>query len=336
MVKKKMDIPQSNTPAISLENVTRRYHSGRRLFSKPEQSVTALQDLNLAIERGDIFGLVGESGSGKTTVARLIVRLERPDEGIIRYHHENIAELKGDRLHRFRRRVQMIFQDPYQSLNPYQSVRSTVAEPLRIHHRRYPDQERRTKVMQALAQVGLTPQEDFLGRFPHQLSGGQRQRVAIARAMVLDPDVLIADEPTSMLDASIAVQVYGILAEIQQRRRMAMLLITHSLAAAHFLCNRIAVIYRGHIVETGPTRQVIAHPRHPYTQALLDALPRFGNRWAERRFDTRRQTPRTESAVGGCPFYARCVPADESKCRSSDPRMKSVDQEHKAACFLVD
>jgi oligopeptide/dipeptide ABC transporter ATP-binding protein len=278
---------------------------------------------------------VGESGSGKTTAARLMVRLERPDEGKVLYEGENIVKLHGKSLKRFRRRVQMIFQDPYQALNPYQSVQRIVGEPLAIHKWKTP-KERQTQVIDTLNQVGLTPAESYLHRFPHQLSGGQRQRVAIARALVLEPDVLIADEPTSMLDASIAIQIYGILSEVQRRRHVTMLFITHSLAAAHFLCDRLAVIYRGHIVESGPAKSVITDPRHPYTQALLDALPKFGHLWDTRRFNTLRSLPRDGFTSGGCPFYPRCVPADASLCNSRRPPLKKRDAQHEVACFFAE
>lgn len=324
----------NTTPAISIERVTRVYHTGGRWFAPADTTVTALDQIDLNIQPGEIFGLVGESGSGKTTVARLLVRLERPDEGNILYGGENIAKLRGERLSRFRRRVQMIFQDPYQSLNPYQSVQRIVGEPLDIHKVKN-GSERKEQVIRTLTQVGLTPPETYLHRYPHQLSGGQRQRVAIARALVLEPDVLIADEPTSMLDASIAIQIYGILSEVQRQRRVTMLFITHSLAAAHFLCDRVAVIYRGHIVETGPAKSVIANPQHPYTQALMDALPKFGHLWNDRRFNTLRREPRYTSSTEGCPFFPRCASADESLCSKERPPLKEGDDQNKVACFFA-
>jgi len=322
-------------PVIGLERVTRAYHTGGGGFAGGHTMVTSLDEVDLEIHAGEIFGLVGESGSGKTTAARLMVRLEHPNHGRVLYHGENVARLRGKKLKRFRRRVQMIFQDPYQSLNPYQSVQHIVEEPLAIHRLGLPAQ-RQDKVIETLTQVGLTPSQTYLHRYPHQLSGGQRQRVAIARALVLSPDVLIADEPTSMLDASIAIQIYGILSEVQRRRQVTMLFITHSLAAAHFLCDRIAVIYRGHIVEIGPAKSVIADPRHPYTQALLDALPRFGHPWGERRFNTLKEIPRSEPATGGCPFFSRCAPANLDLCRHQRPALKSRDGIHSSACFLVE
>jgi len=325
--------PAAQTPCIALEQVTRSYSGGRRLFGKAGNPILALDNVDLSIAKGEFFGLVGESGSGKTTAARLIVRLEQPDQGTVRYDGENIGTMRAEQLKRFRQRVQMIFQDPYQSLNPYQSVQSIVSEPLHIHALGNRS-ARHAKVVAMLAQVGLTPPEEYLSRYPHQLSGGQRQRVAIARAMVLEPEVLVADEPTSMLDASISTQIFGILADIQKSRQVTMLFITHSLAAAHFLCDRIAVIYRGHIVESGPAKEVITNPVHPYTQALLDALPKFGHVFKEARFNTLRSTERQGVPPDACPFYSRCVPANAVVCCAERPRMQTVAGQHCVACFF--
>ncbi len=324
----------SSSDAVVLEQVTRLYGSGRRFLSAGQQRITALDQIDLSIAKGEIFGLVGESGSGKTTIARLIVQLEKPDHGVIRVDGMDIRKLRGRTLLAFRRRVQMIFQDPYQSLNPYLSIDHIVGEPLEIHkHLSRP--QRQEKVQQTLQMVGLDTAVDIGARYPHQLSGGQRQRVAIARAMVLDPDILIADEPTSMLDASIAIQIYQILTEIQKRRKVTMVFITHSLAAAHYLCDRIAVIYRGHIVETGPARDVIAEPRHPYTQALLEALPKFGHGLLDRSYKTLRFPERSDASTDGCIFYSRCLLADETRCPRQRPPMVPVAHRHAAACYLA-
>jgi peptide/nickel transport system ATP-binding protein len=322
---------EANAAVISLEGVSRFYQGGKQLFGKPVR-ITALSDLNLAIEAGEIFGLVGESGSGKTTIARLIARLETPDQGSVLYKGRAIDRLSGRPLKQFRQKVQMIFQDPYQSLNPYQSVQSIVIEPLCVHGWKT-HADRQAKVLQVLEQVGLTPPDQLLPRYPHQLSGGQRQRVAVARALVLDPEILIADEPTSMLDATISIQIYGILSDIQDRLGITMLFITHNLAAAYYLCNRIGVIYHGHIVEIGPAQSVITDPRHPYTQALLDALPRFGHSGPHPRFNSLRQTRTNSSDTDSCPFYARCGPADDTDCREKFPPMQEVGERHKVACF---
>jgi len=324
-----------NRIAITLDKVTKVYRSGIGLHRSGAAKVIALNEVDLAVRSGEIFGLVGESGSGKTTIGRLIVRLETPSAGTIAVNDVPIAQMRGGVLKDFRRRTQMIFQDPYQSLNPYLSVLDTVAEPLTIHKRPAPVTTR-VKVIQTLEMVGLSPATEFLSSYPHQLSGGQRQRVAIARAMVLDPEVVVADEPTSMLDASISVQIYQILANIQRRKHMTLLFITHSLAAAHYLCDRIAVIYRGHIVETGPAKSIISAPCHPYTQALIDALPKYGHAWAEKRFNTLRAHERTVTNTNGCPFFARCSRADENLCEARRPELCEIEDQHDAACFFAE
>lgn len=330
-----MTVSDKNATAIDLNHITKSYRLGGARLGHSDQNVIALDDVNLTIGSGEIFGLVGESGSGKTTIGRLIARLEKPDNGIIEVEGEPIARLRGRALKTFRRRVQMIFQDPYQSLNPYLSVIDTVAEPLNIHRKRAVTNIR-TKVILTLELVGLSPAVEFLHRYPHQLSGGQRQRVAIARAMVLDPHVMVADEPTSMLDASISVQIYQILADIQRRKQMTLLFITHSLAAAHYLCDRIAVIYRGHIVETGPAKTIILKPCHPYTQALLDALPKFGHVWKKKRFNTLRAEARNVENKQGCPFFDRCSRGDENLCKDKRPDWIDLGDHHQSACFFSD
>lgn len=268
-----MDSPATG-PIIEFEKVTKTYRGRKSLFRESTGRITALKDISLKITRGEIFGLVGQSGSGKTTTGRLIVRLESPDAGSLRLNGSEINALRGQSLARFRRKVQMIFQDPYQSLNPYLSIYDTVVEPLVIHGIGSPADQRRA-VLDALSGVELSPPEDFLYRYPHELSGGQRQRVAIARAVVLKPDFVVADEPTSMLDASISIQIFNILTGLRNTLGVTFLFITHSLAAARYLCDRIAVIYEGEIVETGAADAVIRNPRHPYTRALIAAHPRF-------------------------------------------------------------
>jgi peptide/nickel transport system ATP-binding protein len=259
---------------VEMKQVTKAYRSRKKYFAQPSRQVLALNSIDLGIEQGETFGLVGQSGSGKTTTGRLLVKLESPTAGEIYFDKTPISQLKGARLKAYRSRVQMIFQDPYQSLNPHLSIAETLLEPLMVQ--KFGTQDTRMeKVVHTLDTVGLSPGEAFCNRYPHQLSGGQRQRVAIARAIVLEPEFIVADEPTSMLDATIAIQLFKLLGEIKQTFGMTFLFITHNLAAARYMCDRIAVIHEGHIVEVNTADNIIRHPEHPYTKKLIKVQPGF-------------------------------------------------------------
>lgn len=262
------------TPIIELNGVTKEYRLRKNFFSQGDTSVIATNNISLAIQKGVIFGLVGQSGSGKTTIGRLLVKLEEPTKGIIKMNGMPIQNLKGRLLKDYRSKVQMIFQDPYQSLNPHLSIAETILEPLIVNKIGNTITQRK-KVLETLEIVGLSPGEEFYHRYPHQLSGGQRQRVAVARAIVLGPEFIVADEPTSMLDATIAIQLFHLLLDIRKIFKMTFLFITHNLAAARYLCDQIAVIHNGVIVETGIADTVIKNPQHPFTKNLILAQPGF-------------------------------------------------------------
>lgn len=317
---------------LSMDQVTKVYRVRYSLFGKPGDAVMALDHLSLDIRAGEIYGLVGESGSGKTTASRLILGLESPDAGRITFDGQDIVSLKGQDRRALTRQLQVIFQDPYQSLNAHLSIFETVCEPLVIHG--IGDRpSRRIRVCEALETAGMTPPQSYLERYPHQLSGGQRQRVAIARAMILEPRFLIADEPTSMLDASISFQIFRLLNRLRETFDVTMLFITHSLAAARNLCDRVGVIYRGRLVEEGTSREVILNPRHPYTQALVDAHPHFGHR-RRRTYDTLLEVERPQPQTDHCRFYPRCRLAVDQTCNRQAPAMKTVQEGHRTACFL--
>jgi adenylate cyclase len=319
-------------PILTLSDVTKVYQSRESLFGGSSHSVVALNRFCLAVNPGEIYGLVGESGSGKTTATRLILGLEKPDDGHIVFNGRSIIGLSGRRRREFTQRVQVIFQDPYQSLNAHLSIFDAVCEPLTIHGIGT-RAERLASVCTALETAGLKPPERYLDRYPHQLSGGQRQRVAIARAMVLRPRFLIADEPTSMLDASISFQIFQLLCRLRESFGVTMLFITHSLAAARNLCDRVGVIYQGRLVEEGTAQETILNPRHPYTKALLRAHPRFGcHRRSED--DTLLESERPRPQGDHCLFYPRCRLAMDDICNRHSPSLETLDTGHRVSCFL--
>ena len=264
----------SDHPVVELIGVSKIYEAKQGLFSKDHKKVVALDHADLSINKGEIFGLGGQSGRGKTTTGRLLVKLEDPTSGVLKLNGETINKISGQSLKKFRSKAQMIFQDPYQSLNPHLSISETIMEPLIVHQLGTRESTEK-KVVHALETVGLSPGEAFYNRYPHQLSGGQRQRVAVARAIVLEPEFVVADEPTSMLDATIAIQLFQLLREIRQAYNMTFLFITHNLAAAKYLCDRIAVIHEGKIVEVNTADNIIQNPQHSYTKKLIQVQPRF-------------------------------------------------------------
>ncbi|EFK10992.1 ABC transporter, ATP-binding protein [delta proteobacterium NaphS2] len=323
----------NGNPILEIKDVTKIYRTKSGLFASRGRDVIALDHISLEINKGEIFGLVGESGSGKTTAGRLIVSLEETDSGEIFMDGKPVTGLKGKKLKKFRSKAQMIFQDPYQSLNPQRSILDTVSEPLAIHRIGHAG-NRKDRVRQALKSVGLSPPDDFIYRYPHRLSGGQRQRVAIARAMVLEPEFVIADEPTSMLDASISAQIFNILLKMRNELNVTQLFITHSLAAGRYLCDRIAVMYRGRLMEVGRSDQVIRNPRHPYTKALIDALPKFGHSGNRKRYGTLLAHRRDVAEEVGCNFFSRCALALENRCNLEKPGLLDNGNHHMVACFL--
>jgi peptide/nickel transport system ATP-binding protein len=318
---------------LTFEEVSKVFHRRQTLLSRHKGGdVKALDRVSFLIQPGEIFSLVGESGSGKTTCGRLIVGLEEITSGRIRFDGKDISAEGARDSQAFRRRVQMIFQDPYQSLNPQLTIFQTVVEPLLVQgigtHR-----EREERVQDVLEEVGLRPARDFVFRYPHQLSGGQRQRVAVARAMSLDPQFVVADEPVSMLDASIQAQLLNMLLDLKERHSLTMLFITHDLATARYLSDRIGVIYRGRIMEHGPAEAVIRNPVHPYTQALIRAVPTVKRRSEDLPPPACPVDFFVIPSERGCPFSSRC-PNCSARCQEEEAALREVEKDHHAACFL--
>lgn len=305
------------------------------LLSKPRRYVHAVDGVSFSVARGEILGLVGESGSGKTTTALNVLGLVEPTEGEVLFNGRNVLELMQSRARlELRRQMQIVFQDPYESLNPRQTVFATVAEPLEIHKLVKGRAEMIERVKIALDVAGLKPPETFFHRYPQELSGGQRQRVVIAAALVLNPKMLVADEPVSMLDVSIRAEILNLLRQLRDERGVTILYITHDLATAAFFTDRVAVMYLGRIVEIGPTKTVLSDPRHPYTQALLSVIPVPNPRRRRKRMILVGETPNPIDLPSGCRFHPRC-PVASDQCSRIEPQLKMVDADHLVECLFL-
>ena len=292
--------------------------------------VRAVDGVSFDIKRSEIFGLAGESGSGKTTTGRLILKLVTPTSGKIIFDGVDITFMRESEFKKFRRRMQIVFQDPYESLNPKMIVRSIFEEPLLIQGI-YENIEER--IYQVLEDVKLTPPEEFLFRYPHELSGGQRQRVAVARALVLNPDFIVADEPVSMLDVSIRAEILNLMLELRRKYGVSFLFITHDLAISRAVCDRLAVMYLGKIVEMGDVEDVVRKPLHPYTQALIEAVPVPDPTSKRIEVRVKGEIPSPINPPPGCRFHTRCPSIIGDICRVKEPPLVDVSG-RKVACHL--
>lgn len=291
----------------------------------------AVDGVSLSIAAGERVGIVGESGSGKTTLGKAMLGIERTAAGVVRFRGQDIARLKGDDLESFRRGAQMIFQDPMGSLNPRLSVGSAIGEVLSVH-RLASREDRPARVRELLQQVGLDP--DYAGRYPHEFSGGQRQRIGIARALALQPSLLVADEPVSALDVSVQAQILNLLRDLSEARGMAVVLVAHDLAVVNYVCRRVLILYRGRVVEEGPTEAVFGHPCHPYTKLLKSAVPDPDIEVAEEAVVPEPPMSAMAREGVGCAFAARC-PQATARCLESAPVLSARDPGRRVACHFA-
>jgi peptide/nickel transport system ATP-binding protein len=302
------------------------------MLSSKKEFVRAVDNIDFAVRREEIFGLVGESGSGKTTTGRLLLHLTEPTSGEIRFEGQNIADLNSDSLHEFRRKAQMIFQDPTAALNPRMRIGAAVKHGLDIH-KIGSERERKEETSRIFERVGLTPAEAFYNKYPHQLSGGQRQRVVIGRAMILKPEFVVADEPVAMVDVSIRAQILDLMSSLKQEFGLTYVFITHDLATANYFCDRIAIMYLGKIAEAGPRNDVFKSPKHPYTVALMSAIPVPDPKHRMDRLIPRGEIPSAINPPSGCRFHPRC-PYAQNICSEREPQLEEIKPNQYAACFF--
>ena len=322
--------------ALEVRNLEVRF-APQRLFGRAQDEVRAVDGVSFDVEPGEVFCIAGESGCGKTTLGRALLGLVRPTSGSVSISGLDPARLKGEELRKFRRKVQIVFQDPMGSLNPRQSVYEAVAEGVRIHGLEGDESE---IVASALARAGLRPPERFFLDYPHELSGGQRQRVVIAAAIALEPRVLVGDEPVSMLDASVRGEILKLLVELKDEIGMTLVLITHDLAFAWAIADRVAIMYLGKIVEVGPVQEVLTDPLHPYTKSLLAVTPEVGRRRTHEVLSG--EPPDPAHIPSGCRFHPRCpvlrageAGAEEPRCLGDVPALEELAPDHRVACHVA-
>lgn len=315
---------------LQAQNLRKWYPVPRGLFGKAQ--LKAVDGVNLAIHRGEILGLLGESGCGKSTLGRLFSRLEEPTEGRIIFQGEDVTHKSGKALKSFRRRAQIMFQNPFETFDSRYTIASSLNAPLRVHDIGI-DEERHHLMAGALRKAKLEPADRYLSRYPHELSGGQLQRVSLTRAMLLEPQFIVADEPVSMLDVSVRAEVLNMLLDLRAEQGTAFLFITHDIAVARYVCDRIAVMYLGVVVEEGPAEEIVRYPRHPYTQALVGSAPSADPQRQKAAPSISGDVPTPIDPPAGCRFAGRC-PFVTEECRQVTPALKPVDSGHLVACHL--
>jgi len=318
-------------PLFTVQHLKKYFPIHRGVLGRAAEYVKAVDDVSFTVNKGETFGLVGESGCGKTTAGRAILRLHEPDSGSIRFDGADLLSLGKQELRMKRRDMQIIFQDPYASLNPRMTIRTIVGEPFAIHGIAS-GSERETRIADLLKTVGLD--SSVMNRYPHEFSGGQRQRIGIARALALKPKFIVADEPVSALDVSIQAQIINLLADLQQQFGLTYLFISHAIPVIEHISTRIGVMYLGKLVEVGTSRQICTSPKHPYTQALLSAVPIPDPAAKKQRVVLRGDVPTPINPPPGCRFHTRC-PIAVDRCKTEEPPLRQIEDGRDVACHLV-
>lgn len=320
----------SLTPLLQVKNLKKEFPIRKGILSKQVSSVKAVNGLNFSIHQGETFGLVGESGCGKSTTGKLLLRLLEPTDGEVLFENENIYRFSSEKMRKTRRHIQMVFQDPFASLNPRQSVEKILEEPL-IVHQIGTKEERKRRVREILEVVGLP--KEYAKRYPHQFSGGQRQRIGIARALMTYPKLIVADEPVSALDVSIQSQILNLLKDLQQQFQLTYVFISHDLGVVRHISDRVGVMYLGHMVELADSERLYMEPLHPYTKVLLDAVPIADPAYKREVITIKGEIPNPASPPSGCVFHTRCQSCMEI-CKKEKPEWKEVQPGHFVACHL--
>jgi len=320
-------------PIVRAESLRKSFRGPSRGVGRGHAELRAVDGVTLDVMPGETLGLVGESGCGKSTLGRLLLRLYEPTSGRIYFEGQDITRLSQAELRPFRRNMQIIFQDPYSSLNPRMTVRATLAEALRVHQLVSSSSEEELRVAELLKRVGLRP--EHMRRYPHEFSGGQRQRIGIARALAVSPRFIVADEPVSALDVSIQAQIVNLLSDLQQELGLSFLFIAHDLHVVEHVSRRVAVMYLGRVVELASAEQIYARPRHPYTKALLSAAPVPDPKAHKQRLILQGDVPSPLDPPPGCAFHPRCPIAEKGLCDREVPALRAIEAGHEAACHLA-